>query len=156
MSEKVHELQTKMQISMSRYLIAASPFLVISAFSEIDGTRDTIPEPFDFMDHIYNAGISVTAGFATSIGIGLYYNTRPKYKGISKNQFRTRLILGASFVGLALNSLTETKLGLNLLESLDINLGQTTPDTIDLAYGVIAAGAAAAVIPTFTQEPLDP
>lgn len=156
MTENLNGLKTKVNLSFRRLAVVMSPFIVASVFTEQDGARDRLPEPFDLIDHINNVPLSMQVGYATSVVIGTYYNHKSNSEYIHKSRVRTALVLGAASAGLAINSLAETRLGLNVLDSLGINInniGSSTPDTVDLAYGVIAAGAAAAVIPAFTQEP---
>lgn len=60
-----------------------------------------------------------------------------------------KMAMGGMAIGLLLNSITETKYGVKIFPIDEV----TTPDTVDLAYGAIAATTGAAVGSKIEQTP---
>lgn len=100
--------------------------------------RNTLPEPFDVIDHIGNINCSTTVGYVAAVCVGA---TVAEHDGATKLGVRRAMLFSGTLAGVALNTICETRLGMNLT-----GIGNTA-DPIDFAYGVCAAAATASLVP---------
>lgn len=105
----------------------------------ISGLRNHLPEPYDVVDHIGNVGGSLTAGLFGGLAAAVCIENTSLSRG-NKNMIKLRarsaMLAGGLGVGAMLNAYTETKLGL----SINPIFHDSTPDSVDFTYGVVAAG----------------
>ena len=100
-----------------------------------DKMRDILPEPFDIFDHAGNMNVSMQLGIA---GAFAGAKIAEKFDALPSIMKRAAVGMGSLAV-LSANVISETRFGVSIAP--DILVGRnTTPDKIDLAYGV-AAGA---------------
>ncbi len=98
-----------------------------------------MPEPFDFFDHAGVINGSAQLGYLSGLTVGKIIDGRANQNpeaSPSVVSTRTKMALAGLSVGIVLNGLVETKLGIRLMNI------ETTPDPIDFVYGVSAASAA--------------
>lgn len=95
--------------------------------------RDTIPEPFDFPDHIGNSLWSFASGVA--IANVVYAHNTVKMKKEDEGTLRKKIAVAVGGSTVAVNALAET-VGYRFLT------GTTTADAIDVGYGVLGGGLA--------------
>ncbi len=148
--ESGKEVRNRVRIFNLRYVTAGIVSLAGILTKDIPGTRDRLPEPIDVMDHVGNVNISWQTGAMAGLAIGNYFANKAETENRHVDVPKTRLKMATVGLaaGLLLNSFTETRFGLSVLDIW----GETTPDLVDLAYGTTAATASAAVIPTFHTE----
>ena len=148
--ERINDVRTKVTLFNLRYATAAVIGFAGMLTKDIPGTRNRLPEPFDLMDHVGNVNISWQTGAIAGLAIGAYAASTADMENRPLDVPKSRLLMGvAGFaVGLVLNSFSETKFGLQVLDIWN----EITPDVVDLAYGTAATTASAAAIPTFKSE----
>ncbi len=115
---------------------------------ETEGTRNILPEPFDFFDHAGNVNGSAQIGYGVGLLTGIIAARRANNQDNPErhDHIRAKMAAAGAAVGLLINGISETKFGLSLVGDTS-----TTPDLIDYAYGVIAAGTCA-MLPTVQTE----
>ena len=118
---------------------AASAASLVSQSGASDMVRNIIPEPFDLMDHAGNLAPSMV------VGVGVTYLSAllgTKFSNTPKAVRRFAMAIGGTAV-VAANLLVETKYGLNIYSAVNNN---TTPDVLDIAYGVGAGVLASSLV----------
>ena len=112
---------------------------LISQTSSSEALRNVIPEPLDLIDHAGNLAPSMMVGAGVtylSALIGSRFSNAPR------SVRRVATVLGGTAVVVA-NLLVETKYGLNLYSTVN---NHTTPDVLDIAYGVGAGVLASSLV----------
>ena len=110
-----------------------------SASATNPNSRNMLPEPFDFFDHANNFALSGAIGLLTSMALVSAYE---KVDNMSLRRVRAVACAGACLVAGVANMLAETKMGVKLLHWENF----TTPDMVDLVYGVPAAAITAPAV----------
>lgn len=133
----------------TKFSLISLTCLGLAAIKDIPGVRNIIPEPFDVFDHVGNVSLSVAMGYVGGLIVGKVAASRAKREDLITNNtaIRTRMAFGGLTVGVVLNGLVETRVGMSILPLIN------TPDTVDLVYGAAAATVAGAFIPKVTQSP---
>jgi hypothetical protein len=146
MSIAGHVRRTAEYAYFSYWRIGAMAGLALGSVYAKDrpGFRDIAPEPFDYFDHAGNVTYAVGAGAVTAVAT-LVGNSIRGEENVST--VRRRAAMAAFCVGVALNTIGETKLGTSIFVN-GMENGAT-----DFAYGVAATTiAAAATIGTGEKE----
>ena len=113
------------------YPLGAS-MLLAAAYAALNGVRNILPEPFDVPSHVGNVAGSYVVGQITGIVVGGAYDGAHETPGTAR---RMTTVAGAC-AGMLMNTLFETKLGVSITQGI---LTPSTPDMIDLAYGIAGA-----------------
>jgi hypothetical protein len=137
MSITGHVRRTAEYAYFSYWRIGAMAGLALSSIYTKDqpGFRDIAPEPIDYFDHAGNVTYGVAAGAITAAAT-LVGNSIRGEENVST--VRRRAVMAAFCVGVALNTIGETKLGTSIFVNGMEN------EVTDFAYGVAATTAAAA------------
>ncbi len=116
------------------------PFIVYAADAGGIVKSGELPNTFDFPNHMTNFAASYMLGAIAGNAAG---HIRSLEEGavtdVGQSKRRLRYIMGAAglAVGTVANLMAETKLGVSLTHL------SKTPDTMDLAYGVVGAATGA-------------
>lgn len=130
---------------------AASAASLVSQSGASGMARNIIPEPFDLMDHAGNLAPSMM------VGAGVTYLSAllgTKFSNTPKVIRRFAMAIGGTAV-VAANLLVETKYGLSVYSAVNSN---TTPDVLDVAYGVgagVLASSLVGVVPVEGDEKME-
>lgn len=145
----IERIKTKVKHAPVKYAVLAGSLASLVLTKDIDGVRNKIPEPLDIMDHVGNVSPSAQLGYASGLTVGILAAKRAskRFENVNMKSLRTKMALGGFVTGIVVNALVETKFGVSLS-----NWQDTTPDPIDLAYGVTAATLSAGLVPNIEQE----
>ena len=143
-----HEPRLRPTKFRKRFYISWAIGLAGSLVAAIPHARNHIPEPFDIFNHVANLNTSAPMGYAVGYLAGLLYSGREQQGTEEHVRRKTRgiMALGGLVAGVAVNTVSETKLGMSIT-----HVG-TTGDIIDFAYGTIAATALGALLPKIETE----
>ncbi len=134
------EQNIKLKSRQGFYVTLLSGAVASHLYSKLPDTRSFLPEPFDILDHIGNVTSSLTIGYYAGIIAAYGYlkaSNADEVKTIAKT--RSSAIAAGFAVGLIANAIVETKTGQNFID------WESTPDIIDLTYGVAGATAGASI-----------
>ncbi len=147
MSSEDNEYATaEVDLSFRSLSVAGGVGIAAAIARGVSSLRDRLPEPFDIVDHIGNLNGSVPAGAFVGWIAGEMYASGAKAQPESTLRIKTRAImaLGGLAAGVAVNLVSETKLGMSIIHMGDD--GNVT----DFAYGVASSIVAASAAPTLT------
>ena len=110
------KFRNKVEFSPPKFLAAHTATFGTLIVRDLADARDKIPEPFDVFDHVGNCNLSLTAGVTASVITGLIA-TRGTENRFSKSRLKKIMTVAGFATGLLLNSLSETRWGMNLIDT---------------------------------------
>lgn len=117
----------------------------------IDGTRNIVPEPFDFFNHNGNILSSTTVALCAGFVATKAANAKTG-SPIPQNKRRSIIIAAALSSGAFINALVETRTGLSM-PLIEHFFGNSTPDPIDYAYGMAGSAIGCGMIISMQDSP---